>query len=68
MIVVYSPIICPALPPARYEKDDIVMFHPVRTQKSASTTPVMLHLEKPKPYMFMDESCFTAFSIRPGRM
>ena len=63
-------IICPTpfLHPSRYEKDDIVLFHPVRMQKSGSSSPAVLHLEKPRPYIFMDDSCLSAFNIRPGRM
>ena len=52
----------------RYEEGDIVLFHPVRLQRSKSTAPVVLHLEKPKPYIFMDHSSFPTFNIRPGRM
>lgn len=52
----------------RYEKDDIVLFHPVRMQKSGALSPAVLHLEKPRPYIFMDDSSHSAFGIRPGRV
>ena len=55
-------------PPSRYNEGDIVLFHPVRLHRSKSTAPVMLHLEKPRPYMFMDHTSYAAFNIRPGRM
>jgi len=29
---------------------------------------MLLHLQKPKPYILMDVSSYAAFGIRPGRM
>ena len=54
--------------PHRYDEGDIVLFHPVKLHQSKATAPAVLHLERPKPYIFMDHTAYGAFNIRPGRM
>jgi len=54
--------------PNEYDAGDVVLFHPIRLQRSKSSAPMLLHLQKPKPYILMDLSSYAAFGIRPGRM
>ncbi len=57
-----------SLPPSRYNKGDVVIFFPIKLQRSKSTAPILMHVDRPKPYMIMDIASYGAFGIRPGRM
>ncbi len=46
----------------------MVIFHPIKLQKSKSSAPILMHVERPKPYILMDFASYGAFGIRPGRM
>jgi hypothetical protein len=46
----------------------VVLFNPVRLPVSKTTAPIILHMEKPCPYIFMDPACYPLFGIKPGRI
>lgn len=51
----------------RYRKGDIVLFTAVKTVKSKSNIPALLHLQQNKPYIFLDVASYGSFNIRPGK-
>jgi hypothetical protein len=51
----------------RYGKGDIVLFTAVKTVKSKSNIPALLHLQQNKPYVFLDVASYGSFNIRPGK-
>jgi hypothetical protein len=54
--------------PREYIQGDVVLFNPVRLPVSKTTAPIILHMEKPCPYIFMDPACYPLFGIKPGRI
>ena len=55
------------LPPSRYIQGDIVLFSPLRLP-SKNVVPMILHTEKPYPYIIMDSSSYTSVGIRHGKV
>jgi hypothetical protein len=51
----------------RYGKGDTVLFTAVKTVKSKSTIPALLHLQQMKPYVLLDAASYGNFNIRPGK-
>jgi serine/threonine protein kinase len=54
--------------PREYIQGDLALFNPIRLPKSKTTIPIILHTEKPCPYIFMDTTSYSSFGIRPGRI
>lgn len=45
-----------------------MLFTGVRTVKSKSTIPALLHLQQNKPYILLDAASYSNFNVRPGKM
>lgn len=52
----------------RYITGDLVLFNPIRLPESKTTVPIILHAEKPAPFLFMEPVSYAGFGIKPGRV
>lgn len=52
-----------------YRVNDIVLFHPVKVGSSYTDVRLnLVHLQKPRPYAFLHEDCYSLFNFKIGKM
>ena len=57
------------LSPLRYALGDYVLFHPVMVNRTPNIIwNNLLHLDKPKPYVFLHPDCYKSFHIKHGKL